>query len=208
MRIYFYIIPSNRNYRNGVLFETEQETNQEGLFMTTTWDLDPAHSSANFSVKHMMIAKVHGGFTKLTGKLTLDRGNLSASSVEATIDASSIDTREAKRDEHLRSADFFDVTKYPTLTFKSKRFEGSGDELKILGELTIHGVTKEVTLDVEAPSTEMKDPWGNTKIGASATTKIKRKDFGLSWNAALETGGVLVGDDITITLDLQFAKKL
>ncbi len=175
---------------------------------TAAFTIDPSHSSANFSIKHMMIAKVHGGFQKLSGNLILDRNNLKASSVEATIETASIDTREPKRDEHLRSADFFDVQNYPTLTFKSKRFESAGgDEYKVIGDLTIRGITKEVTLDVEAPATEMKDPWGNIKIGASATTQIKRKDFGLTWNAALETGGLLVGDDVKITLDLQFVKK-
>lgn len=173
----------------------------------STWALDPAHSSANFSVKHMMIAKVHGGFSKLSASLKLDRINPANSSVEATLDASTIDTREPKRDEHLRSADFFDVKNFPTITFKSTRFEAAGaDQYRLIGELTLHGVTKEVTLEVEAADTERKDPYGNIKIGASATTRIKRKDFGLAWNAALETGGFLVGDEVAITLDLQFVK--
>lgn len=174
---------------------------------TTLWEIDPAHSSANFSIRHMMIAKVHGGFTKLSGQLTLDRKDPSKSSVEAVIDAASIDTREPKRDEHLRSADFFDVQKYPSIAFKSKRVEQDGDGTKVVGDLTLHGVTREVTLEVEGLDSEMKDPWGNVKIGASASTKIKRKEFGLTWNAALETGGVLVGDDVSITLDIQFIKK-
>ena len=124
------------------------------------------------------------------------------------IEAASINTREPQRDTHLKSADFFDVEKFPTLTFKSKKVEGSNGELKVTGDLTIHGVTKEVVLDVEGPTGELKDPWGNIKIGASATTKIKRKDFGLSWNAALEAGGILVGEDVAISLDVQFAKKV
>nr|WP_295903567.1 YceI family protein [uncultured Bdellovibrio sp.] len=173
----------------------------------TTWQIDSAHSSANFSIKHMMIAKVHGGFEKLSGTLQYDPADVTKSSSEATIDAASINTREAQRDGHLKSADFFDVEKYPTINFKSKKVERDGDDLKVTGDLTIHGVTKEVVLDVEGPSTEMKDPYGNTKIGISATTKIKRKDFGLTWNAALEAGGVLVGDDVSISLDVQFAKK-
>ncbi|WP_413943627.1 YceI family protein [Bdellovibrio sp. HCB-162] len=173
----------------------------------TTWQIDSAHSSANFSIKHMMIAKVHGGFEKLSGTLQYDPADVTKSSIEATIDAASINTREAQRDGHLKSADFFDVEKYPTINFKSKKVERDGDDLKVTGDLTIHGVTKEVVLDVEGPSTEMKDPYGNTKIGISATTKIKRKDFGLTWNAALEAGGVLVGDDVSISLDVQFAKK-
>lgn len=174
----------------------------------TLWEIDPAHSSAGFSVRHMMIAKVHGGFTKLAGSLRLDSKNPAKSAVEAVIDAASIDTREPKRDEHLRSADFFDVAKYPSITFKSKSVRRiSEGEFEILGDLTIHGVTQEVVLEAEGLDTEMKDPWGNVKIGASAKTKIKRKDFGLSWNAALEAGGVMVGDEVTITLDVQFVKK-
>lgn len=176
--------------------------------MTNTYQIDPAHSSASFSIKHMMIAKVHGGFEKLSGKLVLDPSKPETASIEAVIDSSSINTREPKRDEHLRSADFFDVENFPTLTFKSKEINRAGDgELKVVGDLTIRGITKQVTLDVDGPSEELKDPWGNTKIGASGTTKIKRKDFGLTWNAALEAGGVIVGDDVTITLDVEFVKQ-
>lgn len=175
--------------------------------MSQTYQIDPSHSSASFSIKHMMIAKVHGGFEKLSGTLTYDPAQLERSQVEVAIDAASINTREAQRDAHLKSADFFDVEKYPQIVFKSTRVVANGDELKVTGDLTIHGVTKPVTLDVEKPSAEMKDPWGNIKIGASGTTKIKRKDFGLTWNAALEAGGFLVGDDVTIQLDVQFVKK-
>ena len=173
----------------------------------TRWDIDPAHSSAGFSVRHMMIAKVHGGFGRMSGQLALDRLNPERSSVEAVIDATSIDTREPKRDEHLKSADFFDVLKFPTITFKSTKVAPEGDGFRVLGDLTIHGVTREVTLEVEGLASEMKDPWGNVKTAASARTQIKRKDFGLNWNAALEAGGVLVGDDVTITLDIQFARR-
>jgi polyisoprenoid-binding protein YceI len=173
----------------------------------TTWEIDPAHSSASFSIRHMMLAKVHGGFTRLSGSLKLNGRDLTQSSAEAVIETASIDTREPKRDEHLRSADFFDAQKFPTITFKSKGVRQAGDGLQVTGDLNLHGVTREVQLEVEGLDTEAKDPWGNIKIGASATTKIKRKDFGLSWNAALETGGVLVGDDVTITLELQFVKK-
>lgn len=173
----------------------------------THWDIDPSHSSANFSIRHMMIAKVHGGFSRLSGSLCLDRNDVANSSIEAIIDASSIDTREPKRDEHLRSADFFDVQKFPSITFSSKRVVPSGEGFRVEGELSIHGIIREVALEVEGPELEVKDPWGNVKIGASATTRIKRKDFGLSWNAALETGGVLVGDDVTITLDIQFVRR-
>lgn len=175
--------------------------------MKQTYTIDPSHSSANFSIKHMMIAKVHGGFEKLSGKLTYDPANPQSAEIEVRVEAASINTREAQRDTHLRSADFFDVEKYPELTFKSTRVEGTVGELKLTGELTIHGVTRTVTFDVEGPSEEMKDPWGNSKIGASATAKIKRKDFGLTWNAALEAGGFLVGDDVSINLDIQFVKQ-
>lgn len=175
--------------------------------MSTTYQIDPSHSSANFSIKHMMIAKVHGGFEKISGQLVYDAADVSKSSINVTIDAASINTREAQRDAHLKSADFFDIEKYPSLIFKSTRVEKAGDDLKVVGDLTIHGVTKTVTLDVEAPSEEMKDPWGNVKLGVSGTTKIKRKDFGLTWNSALEAGGFLVGDDVSITLDIQFVKQ-
>lgn len=176
--------------------------------LNPSWKLDPAHSSANFSIKHMMIAKVRGGFDRISGFLVYDPRDLNASRVEAVIEAASINTREAQRDDHLRSADFFDVENYPTVTFKSSRFEKNEDgDIKVRGDLTIRGVTREVILDVEEPSDELKDPWGNLKIGVSATTKIQRKDFGLTWNAALETGGILVGDDVIITLDVQFVKQ-
>ncbi|MGZ3691067.1 MAG: YceI family protein, partial [Pseudobdellovibrio sp.] len=161
-----------------------------------TYQIDPSHSTAAFSIKHMMIAKVHGGFEKMSGKLNYDPQNPTKSSIEVAIEAASINTRETQRDAHLKSADFFDVEKYPQITFKSKQVEVAGEQLKVVGDLTIHGVTKQVTLDMETPSEEVKDPWGNTKMGVSGTTKIKRKDFGLTWNAALEAGGVLVGDDV------------
>lgn len=173
-----------------------------------TYQLDPVHSSAGFSVKHMMIAKVHGAFEKLSGKLVFDKNDPQKASAEATIEAASINTREPQRDTHLRSPDFFDVEKFPSLSFTSKSVTGSsGGSIKVAGDLTIKGITKQVILDVEGPSDEIKDPYGNLKIGLFATTKIRRKDFGLTWNAALEAGGVLVGDDVTITLDLQFVKS-
>lgn len=173
----------------------------------STYHIDPSHSNADFTIKHMMIAKVHGGFEKLSGKFVYDPVSPEKSIVDVSIDAASINTREDQRDTHLRSADFFDVEKYPAITFKSSRFENREEGLKVMGDLTIHGVTRPVVLDVEKPSEEMKDPWGNVKIGVSGTTKIKRKDFGLTWNAALEAGGLLVGDDVNITLDVQFVKQ-
>lgn len=175
---------------------------------TTTWNIDPVHSTAQFKVKHLMISNVKGEFTSLTGVLDLNEGDVTKSYVEASIDATTINTREAQRDAHLKSADFFDVEKFPTLTFKSTGVSKTGDgELSVKGELTIHGVTQSVVFDVEGPSAPTKDPWGNTRIGLSATTKINRKDFGLTWNAALETGGILVGEEVTITLDVELVKK-
>lgn len=171
------------------------------------YQIDPSHSTAGFSIKHMMIAKVHGGFEKMSGKLTYDPASPAKSGIEVAMETGSINTREPQRDAHLKSADFFDVEKYPQITFKSQSFEKTGDGVKVVGDLTIHGVTKQVTLDMESPSEEAKDPWGNTRMGISGTTKIKRKDFGLTWNAALEMGGVLVGDDVNITLDVQFVKQ-
>lgn len=174
---------------------------------TATWKIDPAHSVAEFKVRHMMITNVKGQFTVVNGILALDENDLSNSYVEASLDATSVNTRETQRDTHLKSADFFDVEKFPTLSFKSTRVKRVGDgELAVAGDLTIHGVTRNVVFNVEGPTAPGKDPWGNTRIGLSATTKINRKDFGLTWNAALETGGILVGDEITITLDVQFIK--
>ena len=173
----------------------------------TTWNIDPAHSVAEFKVKHMMISNVKGSFPKVSGVLTFDETDLSKSSVEASIDVSSIHTRDEQRDGHLKSPDFFDVEKYPTMTFKSTKVTSTGaGEGTVEGDLTIRDVTKKVVFAVEGPTEPGKDPWGNTRIGVSATTKISRKDFGLVWNAALETGGVLVGDEVTITLDVQFIK--
>jgi polyisoprenoid-binding protein YceI len=175
--------------------------------MKTTYEIDAAHSSAQFTVRHMMITNVRGGFSSIKGTAVYDAENPGASTVEATIDASTINTLDAQRDGHLKSADFLDVEKHPTITFKSTSVNYSGPgEGKIAGDLTIHGVTKPVTLNVEGPSAEGKDPWGGTRVGASATTKIKRSDFGLTWNAALETGGIMVGDELKIEIDLQMIK--
>jgi polyisoprenoid-binding protein YceI len=174
---------------------------------TTTWSIDPAHSIAEFKVKHMMISNVKGHFPKITGSLTIDESGHANSRVEATIDAASIETRDAQRDAHLKSEDFFHVEKFPALTFRSTSISRVGDgELSVEGDLTIRGVTRKVAFAVEGPTSPAKDPWGNTRIGVSAITKINRKDFGLVWNAALEAGGILVGDEVTITLDVQFTK--
>lgn len=172
---------------------------------TITWKLDPAHSSAEFKIKHMMISNVKGSFSGLTGTLIEDKNDPTRSTVEATIDIGTISTGDAQRDAHLKSADFFDQEKHPHMTFKSTRVEKKAEgEYAVTGDLTLHGVTKPVTFAVEGPSAPGKDPWGNTRIGLSATGKINRKDFGLTWNAALETGGILVGEDVQITLDVQF----
>jgi polyisoprenoid-binding protein YceI len=175
---------------------------------TTTWNIDPAHSAAEFKVKHMMISNVKGKFSGLAGVLTLDEADVTKSSVEASIPVSTLTTFDDQRDGHLKSADFFEAEKYPDLTFKSTGVEkNAGGDLAITGDLTLHGVTKAVTFAVEDLSQPAKDPWGNTRIGLSATTKINRKDFGLTWNSALETGGVLVGEDVVITLDVQFVRQ-
>ncbi|MCL5671339.1 MAG: YceI family protein [Acidobacteria bacterium] len=167
------------------------------------WKIDPAHSNAQFSVRHLMISNVKGEFTRVSGQALLDPSNPESLSVEATIDVSTINTREPDRDTHLKSPDFFDVAKYPTLTFKSKGAIAGPDGLKVTGDLTIHGTTREVTIEVDGPTPPLKDPWGNTRLGASASAKINRKDFGLVWNQALETGGVLVGDEVRINLDVE-----
>jgi polyisoprenoid-binding protein YceI len=174
---------------------------------TTTWNIDPVHTHAQFKVRHLMISNVKGEFTAVTGKLELDGADITKSRVEASIDAATINTRDAQRDGHLKSADFLDVEKYAALTFQSTRISKKGDgELAVEGDLSIHGVTRKVVLEVEGPSAPLKDPWGNTRIGLSATTRINRKDFGLIWNQALETGGVMVGDEVTITLEAEFVK--
>jgi polyisoprenoid-binding protein YceI len=177
------------------------------LTATTTWNIDPVHSVAEFKVKHMMISNVKGQFATVTGALTLNEAAHTNSRVEASIEAASIHTRDAQRDTHLKSEDFFHVEKFPTLSFKSTRITRTGNgELAVAGDLTIRGVTRNVVFTVEGPTPPAKDPWGNTRLGLSATTKISRKDFGLTWNATLETGSILVGDEVTITLDVQFVK--
>ncbi len=172
------------------------------------WQIDPAHSAAHFSVRHLMISNVRGEFTKLGGSALINPADPAKSSVEITIDAASLNTREPQRDEHLRSADFFDVANHPTLTFRSKRIEALGAEnFKLTGDLTIRGVTKEVTFDVEGPTAPMKDPWGNVRAGVSASAKINRKDFGVAWNALTETGGVVVGDEVKITVEAELIQQ-
>jgi polyisoprenoid-binding protein YceI len=172
------------------------------------YDIDPAHTSAQFKVRHLMISHVKGEFTKISGSIVFDPENLAASSIDVTIDATSISTRDPQRDGHLKSAEFLDAEKYPTITFKSTGITSTGvDSYAAAGELTIHGVTKPVTLDVEGLTPEAKDPWGFFRRGATASTKIERKDFGMTWNMALEAGGFVVGEQIHITIDVEFARK-
>lgn len=171
--------------------------------LAESYTIDSAHSKAQFSIRHMMVSNVRGEFSKMKGTIDYDEKDPSAIRIEATIDVASINTGEPKRDEHLKSPDFFDVAKYPVITFRSKSARKTADGLAVTGDLTIHGVTKEVVLQVEGPSPEVRDPWGNFRRGATATTKINRKDFGLTWNAALEAGGVVVGDEVAITIDVE-----
>jgi polyisoprenoid-binding protein YceI len=175
---------------------------------TTTWQIDPQHTAAGFAVKHLMISTVRGQFKGVTGTVNWDDQDISKSTVDITIDANTVDTSEPKRDADLKSDKFFDVAKYPTITFKSKKIEQvSAGKLKITGDLTIHGVTKEAVLDAEGPTPPVKDPWGNTRVAANATTKINRQDFGVKWNANMDGSGVVVGDDVAITIDLEMIKK-
>jgi polyisoprenoid-binding protein YceI len=175
--------------------------------MKTTYQIDPAHSGVHFSVRHLMLSNVRGTFSGVKGTVIYDPADPSATQLDATIDAATISTGDAKRDGHLKSADFLDVEKYPAITFKGKRTEKSGDgEFKVTGDLTIRGTTREVILTVEDVSSEAKDPWGGTRIGASAKTKINRQQFGITWNSPLETGGVVVGDEVKLELELQFTK--
>ena len=172
------------------------------------YEIDPSHASAQFSVRHLMLSNVKGEFTKLKGTVVYDPENIAASSVEATIDTTSVNTRESKRDKHLMGPDFFDTDKFPAMTFKSTKVEkGPAGKLAVTGNLTIHGITKEIVLDVDGPTDEVKDPWGNMRRGASATVKLNRQDYGLKWNKLLETGGVVVGDDVAVTLDLEMIRK-
>ncbi len=177
------------------------------LASAATWNIDPDHSNVGFKVRHLMVSNVKGSFEKHTGVVEINDKDITKSKVEVTIDTASINTNVQKRDEHLRSADFFDVAKYPTMTFVSKKVAKAGkDKLNVTGDLTLHGVTRQVVLNVEGVTAESKDPWGNIRRGATASTKINRKDFGLVWNKALETGGVAVGDEVVISLEIEMIK--
>lgn len=176
--------------------------------MLTNYQIDPSHSNIQFSIRHMMISNVRGTFTGVKGTISFDPQNVQASGIQAEIDVSSVNTGDANRDTHLKSADFFDVAQYPTMTFVSTQVEKIGDsEYRVTGNLTLHGVTKPVVLTIDEVADEAKDPWGNVRIAAAAKGKINRKDFGLNWSAALETGGVLVGDEVNMEFDVQAIKQ-
>jgi polyisoprenoid-binding protein YceI len=173
----------------------------------STYQIDPVHSHLQFAVRHLMVSNVRGTFTGVKGTVNYDPANPAATTVDAVIDVNTVNTNDEQRDGHLKSPDFFDAAQYPVMTFKGTQVEKESDsEFKVTGNLTLHGVTKPVVLKVEDVSAEAKDPWGGTRIGATAKTKIKRSDYGLSWNAALETGGFMVGDDVKIEFELEFVK--
>ena len=175
---------------------------------SSTWQIDPQHSSAQVAVRHLGLSTVRGAFSKLSGTMVLDDQDITKSSVEVTIDVNTVDTREPDRDKDLRSERFFDVARFPTMTFKSKKVEQiAPGKLRVTGELTIHGTTKEVLLDVDGLTPPTKDPWGNQRVAATATTKINRQDYGVKWNAKLDNGGVVVGDDVNITIDVEMIQK-
>jgi polyisoprenoid-binding protein YceI len=175
---------------------------------TSTWQIDPMHSAAQFSVRHLAISTVRGGFSNVKGTINFDDADISKSSVDVTIDVSTVDTRTPDRDKDLKSDKFFDVAHYPFMTFKSKKVEQAGaGKLKVTGDLTIRGTTKEVVLDVDGPTAPVKDPWGNQRAAVTATTKINRQDFGVKWNATMDNGGVVVGDDVAITIDVEMVKQ-
>jgi polyisoprenoid-binding protein YceI len=173
----------------------------------TTWTIDAAHSQVEFAVRHLMISTVRGRFAGVKGTVVAEDGSLGTAQVDVTIDVHTIDTREAQRDAHLKSADFFDAEKFPVLTFKSTRVAGvKDDRFTLIGDLTMHGVTREVALDVTSEG-RGRDPWGGERAGYSALAKIKRSDFGLTWNQVLETGGIAVGDEVRISLDLEVVRQ-
>lgn len=173
-----------------------------------TWQIDTGHTSIGFTVRHMTISSVRGQFNKFAGTITVKGNNPASASIDVTVDTASIDTRSPDRDADLKSSNFLDVAKYPTMTFKSKKIEAvGGGKYKVIGDLTLHGVTKPVTLVVDVPGPPIKDPWGNMRAGASATAKISRKAFGLTWNKLIEAGGAVVGDEVSISIDVEAVKK-
>jgi polyisoprenoid-binding protein YceI len=196
------------NTRIWVLSAAVALTLTPALARASTWDIDPAHTSVGFGVKHMMVSTVKGEFAKVKGTLELDEKDITKSTVEVTIDLDSVNTREPKRDGHLKSPDFFDVAKYPTATFKSTKVQKAGkDKLKVTGDLSMHGVTKPIVLEVEGPTAASKTPFGTTVRGVHATAKLDRKDFGIGWNKVLDNGGVLVGNEVTLDLGAELSER-
>jgi polyisoprenoid-binding protein YceI len=193
--------------RIGIVSAIALLTSLSALAQTSTWNIDPAHSTAQFTVRHLAISNVTGNFTKVTGSVVLNQKDITQSQVSASIDVSSVDTRVEARDKDLKSPHFFDVEKYPTIEFKSKRIVNGGGQLQVIGDLTIHGTTREVTLDVDGPTPELSDPWGNSRRGISATTTINRKEFNLVYNKLLKTGEAVVGDNVKIQIDAEMVKK-
>ena len=199
------ILPGTQRFV--IVFAIALVVSLPALAQTSTWEIDPAHSTAQFTVRHLGISNVTGSFTKVTGSIVLNEKDIAQSQVSATIDVNSVDTRVEMRDKDLRSPNFFDVEKYPTIEFKSKRIASAGGKLQMIGDLTIHGTTHEVTLDVDGPTSAITDPWGNSRRGISATTAINRKDFNLVYNKLLGTGEAAVGDNVKIQIDAEFVKK-
>ena len=178
------------------------------MAFASTWQIDPVHTNIQFTVRHLMISNVKGVFHKFNGTFKIDDKDITKTKASAVIDTASIDTGIEKRDEDLRSANFFEVVKYPTMTFVSKKFTRVGtDKFKMTGDLTMHGVTREVVLDMEGLGTIVKDPWGGMRRGATLVTRINRKDFGLTYNKVLETGGVVVGDDVAVNIEVELIRK-
>ena len=178
------------------------------LTYAATWQMDPAHSSFQFKIRHLTVSNVKGDFSKFQGVAIIDDQNITPLKVEVTIDVASVNTGHAQRDEHLRGPDFFDITKYPTILFVSKKvIKTDTNRLKVIGDLTLCGVTREITVDVDGPTPEVKDPWGHFRRGATATTKINRRDFNLTWNKVLDTGGLVVGDEVNIYVEVELVRK-
>jgi polyisoprenoid-binding protein YceI len=193
--------------RTGVIFAIALVASLSALAQTSNWNIDPAHSTAQFTVRHLGISNVTGSFTKVSGTATLNDKDITQSQVSASIDVNSVDTRVEARDKDLKSPNFFEVEKYPTIDFKSKKIVSNGGKLQVIGALTIHGTTREVTLDVDGPTPEVSDPWGNSRRGISASTTISRKDFGLVYNNLLKTGEAVVGDTVKIQIDAELVRK-
>lgn len=199
---------TNRTSRIAILAGLAAVFSLPAAVATSEWKIDPPHSSAQFAVRHLTISTVRGAFTKVSGTVQLDDQDITKSSVEVTIDAASVDTRVPDRDEDLRSDRFFEVAKYPTITFKSKKVEQvAAGRLKITGDLTIHGTTKEVVLDVDGPTAPIRDPRGNQRMAINATTKINRQDYGVKFNAKMDNGGLIVGDEVFINIDAEMVKS-